>query len=376
MKWNLQLKLLIVMIMLSLFSIVVTSFILHYRIQDHFRQYSIQNERTVGTQEGRLSSQRNLRMGWNRNQQVFLNEVSRSIYLGGLLTIILAFGLSWFLAKRMSLPMQRLIYASQQIAQGKFRFRLKESSDDEWKALENAFNHMAGELENNEQLRKELIANLSHELATPLTNLKGYLEAMQDGLITGTDNINNTNRLLQDETSRMKRMLDQLRDLSIVESKSFQLDYQKVSLNDLIQRIVTSMEITTKPKQLKFVMQADQTLNYLKADPMRLHQILLNVLQNAVQYSSEKATITITTKRLKEPFVCIGIQDEGQGIHEKDLPHIFERFYRAEQSRSRYSGGTGIGLAIVKKLVEAHRGSITAKSQVGKGTMIEILLPI
>jgi signal transduction histidine kinase len=376
MKHSIQLKLLLAMVLLSLFSIMLTSWIIRYRVQFHFHQYAVQLDRSPAIDRGPLTPIRPMRYGWNRNQQVFLNEVSRSLYLGGFLTILTALGLSWLFARYMSRPMKTMLYATQHIAKGDYHHRIADTSDDEWKVLGQAFNHMAERLEETEQLRKELISNLSHELATPLTNLIGYLQAINDGLIQGSDKTHETTRLLLHESYRMKEMLEDLRDLSIVESDKFHLDYQLLKLEEIIGKIISSVDILAKNKNISIRIALDNPKLMFYADPVRLHQLLLNLLQNSIQYSKEDTSITIESKSIPKDGIQIIIQDEGIGIAEHDLPHIFERFYRADRSRCRESEGTGIGLAIAKKLAEAHGGKLEASSQVGKGTRMILSLPL
>jgi signal transduction histidine kinase len=375
MKQSIQLKLLLAMVLLSLFSIVLTSWIIRYRVQYHFHQYAVQMDRTPPADRGPLASTRPMRYGWNRNQQVFLSEVSRSLYLGGFLAILTALGLSWLFARYMSRPMKTMLYATQHIAKGDYQHRIADTSDDEWKVLGQAFNHMAERLEETEHLRKELISNLSHELATPLTNLIGYLQAMDDGLIQGSEKTHETTRLLLHESYRMKEMLEDLRDLSILESDKFHLDYQWLKLEEIIGKVVSSVDILAKNKNILIRIMLDKPKLMFYADPVRLQQLLLNLLQNAIQYSKEDTFITIESRSIPKDGIQIIIQDEGIGIAQEDLPHIFERFYRADHSRCRESGGTGIGLAIAKKIAEAHGGRIEASSETGKGTRMILSLP-
>lgn len=376
MKQSIQLKLVIAMVLLSLFSIVLTSWIIRYRVQFHFHQYAVQMEKNPSSDRVPFSPMRPMRYGWNRNQQIFLSEVSRSLYLGGFLAIITAVLLSWIFAKYMSQPMKTMLHATQHIAKGDYNHRISDSTDDEWKELGQAFNHMAERLEQTEHLRKELISNLSHELATPLTNLIGYLQAIDDGLIQGSNKMHETTRLLLDESYRMKDMLEDLRNLSIVESDKFHLDYQLLKLEEIISKAVTLVDIQAKEKQISIHLVMEKPELMLYADPMRLQQLLVNLIQNSLQYSKETTSVTIESKSIGTDWIEIAVQDEGIGISEYDLPHIFERFYRADHSRCRASGGTGIGLAIVKKLAETHGGKIEASSQLGIGTRMILRLPI
>jgi len=376
MKQSLQVKLLLAMVLLSLFSIVLTSWIIRYRVQFHFHQYAQQMDKNPAMDRMPLAPMRPMRYGWNRNQQIFLNEVSRSLYLGGFFAILTALILGWFFARYMSQPMKTMLQATQHLAKGDYQHRIPESTDDEWKELGKAFNHMAEGLEQTEQLRKELISNLSHELATPLTNLIGYLQAIEDGLIEGDQNLKNTTGLLLEESYRMKDMLEDLRDLSMVESDRFHLDYQWIKLEDHFQKIISLVEIQAKEKQISIHLIMEKPELMLYADPMRLQQLMVNLLQNSVQYSKENTSINLTCKKISQDTLEIIVQDQGVGIPEQDLPHIFERFYRADHSRCRSSGGTGIGLAIVKKLVEAHGGKIEASSEAGQGTRMTLRLPL
>ncbi len=376
MKWNIQLKFLLVMVLLSLFAVIFTSFIIRVRIQEHFHQYTLQHERSAG--EGMGAGSRLIgdhpRFRWNLQQMEFLNEVTRSIYLGGIVTIIVAIFLSWIMAHRMTKPMQEMVTATKNIAAGKLDHRLNIDSDDEWGIVAKSFNSMAIQLEDKEQLRRELVANLSHELATPLTSIAGYLQAIEEGLID-KNQWNQTLQLLREESSRMKKMVEDLRELSLVESNAFQLHTQPCKIDQMMHKVLNSFSRMAQQRNIQILYLPDSSLKRVYIDPDRFYQLMINLIQNALQHSDDGKKITISTHSLDAKKYSIIIEDEGTGIEEKDLPHIFERFYRTEPSRSRVSGGTGIGLAIVKKLVESHGGKISASSQLGKGTLIKIILP-
>ncbi len=377
MKVSLQFKLLLIMVLLSIFSIVLTSTLIRIRIQDHFQLYSRRIEQSLTEDSPRaLLNLRGLRLGWTRNQQFFLNEVTRSLYLSGLFTILLAFIFSYLAVKWMIQPMKRMVLATKRLGEGHLSFRIKESSHDEWSILADSFNHMAERLEKTEELRKELISNLSHELSTPLTNIIGYLEAWSDKLILDQDQKEDVIQLLVKESTRLKKMVDDLRELSLVEADNFYLNKKPIQIQEFVQTLISSIKISLEKKHIKLKHHIDPDLEVIICDPVRLHQVLLNILQNAIQFSDSDTTITMDFQKKANDHLEIKITDQGIGISEHDLPHIFERFYRAEPSRSRFTGGTGIGLAISKQLILAHKGSIHAISKPGKGSSMVISLPL
>jgi two-component system sensor histidine kinase BaeS len=284
--------------------------------------------------------------------------------------------MSILLSGKISKPIREMIKTTKEIAKGNYAKRLQVKGKDEIADLGNSLNEMAESLGKIEQLRRDLITNFSHEMATPLTTINGYLEAIEDGLVENGELKKRTLTTLKEETNRLISMIKDLRELSLIESGHFKIHLTKTSLYPMIEKIVQSMELRLAEKHITISLKHSGQLPVVSADKIRFPQIILNLLDNAYHYTPDGGKITVTINGSSKSMAEIIITDTGSGIDEKDLPHIFERFYRSESSRSRKSGGSGIGLSIVSDLVKLHNGKITVESMVGKGTTFHLFFPI
>jgi two-component system phosphate regulon sensor histidine kinase PhoR len=225
-----------------------------------------------------------------------------------------------------------------------------------------------------EQLRKDFVANVSHELKTPVTSIRGFAETLLDGAMEDPDALREFLGIILDESLRLERLVGDLLDLSRIESKQLRIRLERVPVDELILSAVKTLEDRIRTKGQTLSVEIPETF-MVDVDVDRVRQIILNLLSNAMAYTPEKGAIRIRAERESTGWL-LQVSDTGIGIPTKDLPRIFERFYRVDKARSRDSGGTGLGLAIVKHLVEAHRGEIDVKSQVGKGTTFTIRFPL
>lgn len=290
-----------------------------------------------------------------------------SILLGG----GAAGGLSYFLSWRIIRPLTRMERITQEFAAGDWSVRVSPSEIPELHQLGHSFNRMASELERVEQQRRDLVSDLSHELRTPLTILRGYLEALNDEKLPAAPA---TYERLIRETQRLQRLVEDLQELSKLEAGYLPIQRQTLDLHPLIQQVTQhfkEQQLDTESPQL--VINISPKLPMVDADPTRTEQILVNLLGNAFQYT-EIGQITIKAWSQGHQ-VWLAVQDTGIGIATTDLPHVFERFWRADRSRSRGSGGTGIGLAICKRLVELQGGEISVDSQINQGSTFQFWLP-
>ena len=245
------------------------------------------------------------------------------------------------------------------------------ASSDEVGQLGRIFNQMSERLANQERLRREFLANIAHELRTPLAILQGHLENMLEGVAEISPE-----KLfsMQEEVMRLTRLVRDLRDLSLAEVRQLELYKQETDVNLLLRRAADMLEPMLEEKRLRFSLELDSSLPALQLDADRMNQVFYNILTNAVRYTGEGTTIHAESRR-REDGVCITITDEGPGITPADLPYIFDHFYRGDKSRSRSEGGSGIGLALARQFVEIHGGTIRAESKAGKGTSVIIWLP-
>ncbi|MCX7922117.1 MAG: cell wall metabolism sensor histidine kinase WalK [Clostridia bacterium] len=225
-----------------------------------------------------------------------------------------------------------------------------------------------------ENMRKEFVANVSHELRTPLTSIKSYTETLLDGAMEDRETTERFLGVVNSEADRMTRLVKDLLQLTRLDNQQMQWKLQPVSPVSLIKKSIEKLELEAKNKDQELGSYIIGDIPNIKADADRMEQVVLNILSNAIKYTPAGGKITVYTSKLYED-VCIKIVDTGIGIPEKDLPRIFERFYRVDKARSREMGGTGLGLAIAKEIVEAHNGSISISSEWGKGTEVTIKLP-
>lgn len=245
-------------------------------------------------------------------------------------------------------------------------------TNDDWKGIVVVF-HDITELKKLEQVRQDFVANVSHELRTPITSIKGFTETLLDGKLDDEKTIRNFLTIILNESDRLQMLVQDLLDLSKIERQEFRLDYTNFDLNELIAEIDRLFAGKAEKKSIRFkTVYADQKIN-VWADEHRVKQIFINLISNAIKYTPEGGSVEVIVSE-NETCACIEVKDSGIGIEEKEIPRIFERFYRVDRARSRNSGGTGLGLAIVKHLVEAHNGKMEVKSRPGAGTSFIVKL--
>jgi len=286
---------------------------------------------------------------------------------------------SFLISRQVVTPTLQMMSLSKRIAEGEYEERLSlpggQQMDqiDELGRLALSFNQMADKLEKTETMRRELIADVTHELRTPLTAVKGYLEGMTDGILPADPE---TYQQIHSEINRMQRLVNDLQELSRVEAGAFQLMLTPVSPASLIERIQNTLGRQFEEKNIQFETNMEANLPDINVDKDRIIQVLTNLVGNALQYTPSGGKVTLLVRR--ELYdVLFSVIDNGIGISADQIPLIFNRFYRTDKSRTRTSGGSGIGLTIAKALVIAHRGKIWAESQgEGKGSTFSFLIPL
>jgi two-component system sensor histidine kinase BaeS len=281
------------------------------------------------------------------------------IALGGVALV-----LSVILSRRLTRPIKELTSAASRISEGDLTSRVRPPGRDELGELSAAFNRMADALTVQESLRKNLTANVAHELRTPISAVRGELEGMIDGLIPPErENLQS----LYAEISRLRTILDGIEDLSQVEASTLALKKREISLKPFLEAIVERYANIFKDKDITLELSCDEDIA-ANADPDRLSQVVVNLLTNALKATPSGGSVRVAARKSGDG-VSIDISDTGSGIEKKDLPFIFERFYRASE------GGLGIGLTIVKELVEAHGGRVGVQSEPGRGSTFTVALP-
>ncbi|MFD1707632.1 two-component system histidine kinase PnpS [Siminovitchia sediminis] len=233
--------------------------------------------------------------------------------------------------------------------------------------------HDITEIRRLEKMRSEFIANVSHELKTPITSVKGFTETLLDGAMDDEDALHHFLTIIHQESERLHRLINDILHLSKIEQHKIMLEIENVNVREVVDRVADTVKKDVEDKSLQLMLPEDREV-WVEGEKDRILQIILNLVSNAVSYTPEGGTISVGLKDM-EDRVKIIVEDTGIGISQKDLPRLFERFYRVDKARSRESGGTGLGLAIVKHLVESHRGKIEVDSVEGEGTIFTIILP-
>jgi two-component system sensor histidine kinase BaeS len=301
-----------------------------------------------------------------------LRDINISYMITGLLGILLASILSYYLSSRISKPLSELTSATRDIAGGEYGKQVVVVGGRELEELGDAFNALSHGLERNEILRKNMVADISHELRNPLAAQRGYLEALEDGVI---DLNQEAVGIIMKHNVSLTRMVEDLRQLSLVDAGQVDLDLMKVEVEETLRLAASGFEHDLDEKGISLGMDIATNPPAVRADLGRILQVLNNLIANALAYTPPGGTITLGAIRQAEEVV-FSVSDTGQGLDAEELSNIFERFYRTDRSRARDTGGSGLGLSIAKGLVEAHGGRMWAESDFGRGTTIFFTLPI
>jgi len=302
----------------------------------------------------------------------FVRSVWWQFLLAGAIAAFIALFLARILARGMTQPLRDMAQAARQMSRGDYRASVAVRSRDEVGQLAQAFNRMAGEMESLERLRRDLVANVSHELKTPISALRAHLENLLDGVEDPNPALISV--MLQ-QSERLSRLVDQLLDLSRLEAGDSPLEIEPVPLGLLVERVIKEVEVARpdRARDLAVRNEVPADLPPVEADRERIHQVLFNLLENAVRFTPSGGVITVRAVRENGGY-AVSVEDTGPGIPKEHIPLVFERFYRVDPSRSRDDGGTGLGLAIARSVVEAHGGKIWAESE-EQGARITFLLP-
>jgi signal transduction histidine kinase len=304
------------------------------------------------------------------NDLRFINTLNNALIAVGVFSLFFALILGAIMARRLSKPISRVISTADQISKGYFGDRiLEKSSTKEILQLTGTINNLAETLEKQEMLRKRMAADVAHELRTPLATLQSHMEALIDGI--WKPDVERF-KSCHEEVLRINRMVGDLEKLARFENENILLDKSQFNVSELIQRITHNFETDFKNKNIEISINGKEETIF--ADRDKVSQVVVNLLSNALKYTPEGGAVSISVGG-NEKNIEISVKDNGHGISPEDLPYIFERFYRADKSRNRSTGGSGIGLTIAKAIVEAHKGSITVKSELEKGTEFIVTLP-
>lgn len=303
--------------------------------------------------------------------RLFLAAIHRDLFWGTLTMLALTLLLTYLLTRWVLRPLFQIAAVTRKVAVGNYSERVNVVSRYEVGQLASAFNDMADNLEKIEGLRKNMVADIAHELRTPLTNLRGYLEGLSDSVIPPSPD---TFRMLEQEVLRLVHLVEDLQQLARADAARAFLDLRELSLHELLGQIMDLYRPNFQEKEIDVQWRLEPGSDAVMADRDKLLQAIRNLANNAWKYTPRGGTVTISTVRTAEGIKTV-FGNSGAKIAEKDIPYLFERFFRADRSRSRDAGGAGIGLAIVKELIEAHGGTVGAESD-ESGTWVWFTLPL
>jgi signal transduction histidine kinase len=298
--------------------------------------------------------------------QYVLAQTYGAILPASAFSVFLGMILIFLMASRFSKPLVQMNAIAGHIAKGEFDRKADVKSNDEIGQLAQSFNTMAEELKKQEDLRSGFVANVSHELRSPLTSIHGFAQGMLDGTIPQGEHQKYLD-VIVGETRRLNKLIRELLDLSQIESGKFPLNMQSFDINELIRRVLITFEEKINNKSLEIEVDFRQDRAMVTADPDRIEQVLINLLDNAIKFTEDSGRIKIWTHSASDKML-VGVGDNGPGIPEEDQPYVWERFYKVDKSHSGKKG-TGLGLSIVKKIIDQHGERITMQSQPGNGTV-------
>lgn len=385
-------KMMLSTFVLILVCALVVIYICNQQMETHFLQY-LQDPSALAGQAGQAAGRAGsgaagmgpgmghgmMQGGMGRHHQMMMGAAERnfvesyheSLWWIGFLFAGIGLVISYFLSGNITRPLRQLSRAAEKIRQGDLKQVVPVETKDEVGQLATVFNQMSAELAATESNRQELLANIAHELKTPLAILQGHLESMLDGVEEPEpDKLFS----MQEEVMRLTRLVGDLRDLSLAQVHKLELHPQTLDVSEKVRRAADMLEPLLEEKHLQFKRQLAEDLPSLQLDPDRLNQILYNLITNAIRYTTPGTTITLQTEKTPRG-VRLVVADEGPGIAPEDLPHVFEQFYRGDKSRNRASGGSGIGLSLAKSFVEAQGGSIRAENRPTGGAAFIIDFP-
>lgn len=307
----------------------------------------------------------------NENEFQFIQALNMILIIVGAVSIVIATVLGILVAKRITNPISGVIKATKKISEGDYSVRVDNNlREKEIYELAESINNMAGTLKEQEYLRKQLTADIAHELRTPVTNISSYIEMMMDDIMEPT---HERLKSCYDELSRLSGIINDLERLKYIESDEIVLEEEDVDLFELSESIVDGFRSKIDEKKISLEIKGDEV--HVWADRGKMGQVVANLLSNAIKYTDENGNVSIKVGTENDKAVLV-VEDTGIGISRADQIRIFERFYRTDKSRNRKTGGVGIGLSISKAIVQAHKGTIVCESEPGIGSRFVVTLPL
>lgn len=307
----------------------------------------------------------------NPRELEFIKRTNLILLYGALIGAVIALVLGILLSRAIARPIRELTEATHAISEGDLSQQVPVRTNDELGELAKAFNKMSAQLSRSINARKQMTADIAHELRTPLSLILGHAEAVHDGVLPPSkENF----EIIREEATRLEHLVDDLRTLSLADAGELSINPQAVDPAQLLREVASLYQIQTQRKNISLELDIPSPLPALEIDPGRMTQVLTNILDNATRHTPEGGRIILSAKQSGKT-VQLAVQDSGPGLPPEELERVFERFYRADASRQRGDGGSGLGLAIAKSIVQAHGGQVSAESEAGKGLRVIISLP-
>jgi two-component system sensor histidine kinase BaeS len=376
---SLRARLSLAFVVIAVLTTILTATFASYQARRTFRQYVERREIPAAQAPGRAApgpaqppAPRPGRRPMGAREILFQSRIRDGIWTGTGVAALIGVLFALLVAQRMVRPVADLTSAARVISGGGTPPPVPVRGDDEIAELARVFNRMAERLAADEEQRRRLFAGVAHELRTPLSVIQGTLEGMLDRVLEPTPERIAT---LHSQTVLLARLVTDLRDLSLAQAGQLRLNLQAVDAGPLVRETLEALSPLAEQRGVAVRSDVPLGLPRLDVDPDRLRQIVQNLVENAVRYTPAGGEIRVTMRAADPDAIRIAVSDTGVGVAEADLPHIFRHFYRADQSRARTSGGTGLGLAMVKSLVEAHGGRVSVESAAGRGSTFTVTFP-
>jgi len=323
------------------------------------------------------------------SQDPVFAELLRPLLIAGLLALAISIVLAAIITRSVTRPMQHVAQAADRIAGGDYSQRVPVEGSSEVQEMATNFNAMTQKVRDTQQSQRDFLANVTHELKTPLTSIQGFSQAIKDGLTHEPESIRKSAAIIHDEANRMGRLVSELLDLARIESGQIVMRSEPVKIDQLLLSVIEKLTLRAQQGSIALDAQIPIDLPALNGDGDRLAQVFSNLIDNALKHTPAGGKVTVSARSMSGSSIVrrgkpwpggieVIVADTGSGIPPEDLPHIFDRFYQVDKSRARSSGGgnLGLGLAIVKQIVVGHGGSINVESVVGLGTKFSVTLPI
>jgi len=305
-------------------------------------------------------------------EAAFLNRVNQALMVGAVGATSVALVLGILLARTLTRPIRELTLATRAVAKGDLAQQVPVHSQDELGELAVAFNQMSIDLAHAQELRRQMTADIAHELRTPLSIISGYTESLRDGLLPATPK---TFDIVYDEVQHLSRLVQDLRTLSLAEAGELRLSYQLTAPQKLLESTAVTYALEAQARNVSLQVKVSPELPEIDVDPDRMAQVLGNLVSNALRYTSDGGLVVLEATAPSDNELHFIITDNGVGIAPEDLPRVFDRFYRGDTSRQMDDGESGLGLAIARAIIEMHGGMISVKSEPGHSTTFEISMP-